>query len=317
MLQGTGALPLHAGPRLELFDISATSRFASGQVRRKALTMLLRHPVIPILMMLMSLCCLADTPGIRLGELSWPEAERRMRQTPIVILPFGAGAKEHGAHLPMNADRVVMDYLIARAIENSDVIVAPPILHGWFPAFRDFPGTEVSDPAVFEAYVREVALSLVRSGAQRLLFLNTGIDKAAGLPISIAAREVRVQTGVPTLVVSWGDLDTEEVAALQEQQVGGHSDEIETSINLHLQPERVRMDLAVVDYGARPPKDYGGYEPGVFSRDPRDPNYSETGIYGDASLATAEKGEAALGLMADQWLKTLEGFGRVPTRESH
>lgn len=256
----------------------------------------------------------ADTPGVRLGDLAWPEAERRLKETPIVILPFGSGAKEHGAHLPMNADRVVMDYLVDRAIESRNVVVAPPILHGWFPAFRDFPGTEVADASVFEAYVREVALSLVKNGAQRLVFLNTGIDKATGLPIAIAAREIRVRTGVPTLVVSWGDLETEQTAALAEQREGGHSDEIETSINLYLQPNNVRMDLAVQDYGNRPRKDFGGYQPGVFSRDPRDPNYSTSGIYGDARLASAEKGERALELMTIEWLKALEGFAQMPTR---
>ena len=52
----------------------------------------------------------ADNPGVYLGELSWPEAEQRLRQSPIVIIPFAAGAKEHGAHLPMNADQVVMEH---------------------------------------------------------------------------------------------------------------------------------------------------------------------------------------------------------------
>ena len=216
----------------------------------------------------------------------------------------------------MNADRKVMDYLLERALESADVIVAPPILHGWFPAFRDFPGTEVPDAAVFEAYVREVGMSLVRSGAQRIVFLNTGIDKATGLPISIAAREIRVRTGTPTLVVSWGDLETEASDALQEQREGGHSDEIETSINLYLQPELVDMERAVQDYGDRPEHDYRGYAPGLFSGDPADPAYSETGIYGDATLATAEKGRRALEIMATEWLATLAGFADVPVRRA-
>ena len=235
-----------------------------------------------------------------------------MATTPVVILPFGAGAKEHGPHLPMNADRVFMSHLLDVAIAEHDVIVAPPVLYGWFPAFRDFPGTEVRDPAVFVAYMREVAESLVRSGAQRVLFLNTGIDKATGLPISIAAREIRAETGVPTLVVNWGDLETEALNDIQEQLAGGHSDEMETSINLFLQPELVDMDKAVTDYGERPPKDYGGYLPGVLSNDPQDPNYAPSGIFGDATLATAEKGEAALEIMIAEWHRILDGFARVP-----
>jgi len=251
----------------------------------------------------------AQSPGAFLGDLSWPEAERRYTESPIVVIPFGAGAKEHGPHLPMNADRVVMDHLLAAAVLSKNVIVAPPVLHGWFPAFRDFPGTEVADPGVFQAYIQAIGMSLAKQGAQRLVFLNTGISKATGLPISIAAREIRVQTGVPTLVVSWDDLDTEEGAALQEQEMGGHGDEIETSINLYLQPELVNMDLAVQDYGNRTPKDYGGYQPGRLTRDATDPAYTKSGIFGDATLATTEKGRKALEILTREWLKALDGFG--------
>lgn len=254
----------------------------------------------------------SQAPGVYLGDLSWPEAERRYTETPIVIVPFGAGAKEHGPHMPMNADRVVMDHLLEAAVASKNVIVAPPILHGWFPAFRDFPGTEVSDPDVFKDYVQLVGMSLAKQGAQRLVFLNTGISKATGLPISIAAREIRVQTGVPTLVVSWDDLDTEEGAALAEQEMGGHGDEIETSINLYLQPELVNMELAVQDYGNRTPKEYGGYQPGRLTRDETDPLYSASGIFGDATLATAEKGRMALEILTAEWLKALDGFAVVP-----
>lgn len=212
----------------------------------------------------------------------------------------------------MNADRVVLEYLLEQAVQSRNVVVAPPILHGWLPAFRGFPGTEITDAAVFERYVREVSLSLIASGAQRLVYLNTGIEKASGLPISIAAREIRVETGVPTLVVSWDDLETEETERLQSQREGGHGDEIETSINLYLQPELVDMSRAVKDYGNRPRKDYGGYAPGRFARDVNDPAYSTTGIYGDATLASAEKGRRALAIMTAEWLRALDGFSRVP-----
>ncbi len=254
----------------------------------------------------------AQTPGAYLGHLTWPEAEQRLQESPLAILPFGAGAKEHGPHLPMNADQKVMEYLCQQAVDSLAVLVAPPILHGWFPAFRDFPGTEVSDPDVFREYVFEVARSLVAHGAERIVFLNTGIGRATGLPLAIVAREIRVQTGTPTLVVSWDDLETVEIEALSEQRVGGHADELETSINLFLQPELVRAELPGADYGEGRRKDYPGYEPGLFSRDPNDPAYSEAGYFGDPSLASAEKGEAALAIMTREWLRALRGFAEAP-----
>ena len=94
--------------------------------------------------LLLSMAC-AQGVGAYLGELSWPEAERRVQQSPVVVVPFGGGAKEHGPHLPMNADQKVMEYLCQQAVDSADVIVAPPILHGWFAAFRGYPGTEVAD----------------------------------------------------------------------------------------------------------------------------------------------------------------------------
>jgi creatinine amidohydrolase len=254
----------------------------------------------------------AQVSGAYLGDLSWTEAEHRLIDAPVVVVPFGGGAKEHGPHLPMNADQKVMEYLCQQAVDSADVIVAPPILHGWFAAFRGYPGTEVADPDVFEKYVFEVAMSLVRQGAQRIVFLNTGIAKATGLPISIAAREIRTQTGTPTLVVSWDDMETPEVEALGEELIGGHGGELETSIHLYLQPELVYMDRAVTDYGEDPPKDYPGYQPGRFSRDPADPGFSETGILGDPTLATSEKGRRVLEILTRQWLLALRGFSAAP-----
>lgn len=266
-----------------------------------------------LLLILISSSLNAQTPGAYMGDLTWPEAEAAFRETPLVILPFGAGAKEHGPHLPMNADQRVMEYLCQKAAEALPVLIASPILHGWFPAFREYPGTEVSDPIVFQSYVHEVARSLVRHGAKRIIFLNTGISRATGLPLSIVAREIKVEYGVPTLVISWDDLETEEIEAFQMQKKGGHGDEIETSIHLFLQPERVKMENARKDYGnPHPPKDYAGYKPGLFSRDTADAAYSATGILGDPTLATEEKGRRTLEIMVKNWIDALKQFSKEP-----
>ena len=253
----------------------------------------------------------AQRPGAYLAELAWPEAERRLHEAPLVILPFGAGAKEHGPHLPLGTDQIVLEHLLALAVDSTPALVAPPILHGWFPAFRDFPGTGVDDPEVFWRYALEVGRSLVRHGARRVLFLNTGITRSTGLPLGIAARELHTTTRVPTLLVSWDDLETAETAKLAEQRAGSHADELETSIMLALRPDLVHMDRAVTDYG-RPAPPIPGYRPGDLSRNPSDPDYSETGVFGDPRLATADKGRRALAIMRSRWLEALRGFAGVP-----
>ncbi len=241
-----------------------------------------------------------DAAGRYLGQLTWPEAAAAMEEFPIVVLPFAAGAKQHGPHLAMNADQVVMEYLLDAVVESMAVLVAPSILHGWFPAFRDFPGTEVADPAVFQNYVREVAESMIRQGAQRLVLLNMGIERATGLPLGVVARDLHVDHGLPVLLISWDDLESAEVAELAEQHRGGHADEIETSVNLYLQPERVYMERAVTDYRSDPASQTG-YAPGRFDPD-------ESGVFGDPTLATAEKGERVLAIMRSNLLEALEQF---------
>ena len=251
-------------------------------------------------------------PGAFLGELTWPEAEVRLKDTPLIIIPFGAGAKEHGPHLPMNADFKVLEYLCEKAVAALPVIAVPPVQHGWFPAFRDYPGTEIAEGEVFRRYVHEIAKSLIKCGVKRIVFLNTGIFKATGLPLAMVAREIRVECGIPAIVVSWDDLEDERVEKLQEQKKGGHADEIETSIHLYLQPHLVQMDKAVRDYGKAGKKEYAGYQPGLFSRNPGDPAFSRTGLFGDPTRATAEKGKKVLDIMTANWLKILTGFAHTP-----
>ncbi len=240
--------------------------------------------------------------GHYLGHLTWTEAHEALTTSSLVIIPFAAGAKEHGPHLPMNTDQAVMEYLLDVVVRERNVIVAPPILHGWFPAFRDYPGTEVSAD-VFQNYVREVAQSLVRHGAQRILLLNLGITRATGLPLTIVARDIRADHNVPTLVVSWGDLDTDEVTLDQER--GGHADESETSISLVLQPDLVQMDKATTEYRTSP-REQIGYAPGKFDR------ATEPGHFGDPTLATEAKGRAVLEMMEKNLLLAIDQFAAVP-----
>jgi creatinine amidohydrolase len=236
-----------------------------------------------------------------------------MREAPIVILPFGAGAKEHGPHLPLASDQIAMEYLAKVAVDSLPVVVAPPILHGWFPAFSEFPGLTIDDPDVFWHYVLEAARSLVKHGARRVVFLNTGVTRSTGIPISLAARTLHAQERVATLVVSWDDLETAATKTLTTQRAGTHADDIETSVILALRPALVHMERAVRDYRASDTAvAYPGYHPTDYSRRAADPDYSATGLSGDPTLATAEKGRRALAIMTQQWLKALRGFANTP-----
>jgi creatinine amidohydrolase len=95
---------------------------------------------------------------------------------------------------------------------------------------------------------------------------------------------------------------------IMETEVIAHADEFETSLYLHLAPERVQMDQAGKDDDVM-----GAY----LSSDSTSPyarfndywsRWTDLGVHGDARPATAEKGEiifetavTRLGELAEEW----------------
>ena len=131
---------------------------------------------------------------------------------------------------------------------------------------------------------------------------ETGAEPPALLALGkLGGRELNFSSDVDVLVVSWDDLETEEAKKVCEQDRGGHADEGETSILLHLCPDLVHLDRAEVDYRS-PPRAQIGYRPGAFDR------ATETGAFGDPTLATADKGRAILEVMEANWLLALDQF---------
>jgi creatinine amidohydrolase len=60
-------------------------------------------------------------------------------------------------------------------------------------------------------------------------------------------------------------------------------------------------------------KDYHPSESGGLTRDPHKPGaYSASGIYGDATLATREKGEAVARATVEGMLREIEALRRMP-----
>ena len=86
---------------------------------------------------------------------------------------------------------------------------------------------------------------------------------------------------------------------LLEQGWGTHADEHETSLMLHIAPHVVDMNKALDD---------GGDGEGRLSREPGRGTYSASGIYGQATLATAEKGKAVADALLAQALEDIKAL---------
>src|SRR6185436_15747601 len=65
------------------------------------------------------------TTGVWLEELTWHEAKARFDADAVVVIPIGAAAKAHGAHLPLKTDALTARALAQKLIERLPVVAAP------------------------------------------------------------------------------------------------------------------------------------------------------------------------------------------------
>jgi creatinine amidohydrolase len=231
--------------------------------------------------------------GAFLEDLTWPEAGTRIAAGDVVVLPVGAAAKEHGPHLPLRTDYLVARELGRRVAEALPVLVAPVVSFGYYPAFVHYPGSQHLRAETFMALLTDLLAGFVGQGARRLAVINTGVSTEA--PLRIVVREFYATHGVRVAVADLAALGRAIKPRLR-QKLGGHADELETSLVLAIEPGAVRMERAEPDYGhlADAPASVF-YQPVVFGSDPGSgPDWSRTGARGDPSLASRDTGEAAL-----------------------
>jgi creatinine amidohydrolase len=249
--------------------------------------------------------------GEWLETLTWPEAEARLAAGAVVLVPIGAAAKEHGHHLPLGTDYLLARGICDRVARDAGVLIAPVISFGYYPAFRHYPGSQHLSPETFAALLREVLGGLAAQGARRIVVVNTGISTEP--IVNVELREFYEATGLRVLGAHISRLGRS-VEHIFAQELGGHGDEHETSLILAIAPGQVRPGKAVCDYGhARAQPKSVFYVPTVFDGDPAaGPDYTATGVRGDPTLATPEKGETALQAIADDILAGIRAhFGET------
>lgn len=222
----------------------------------------------------------AQSKGILLEDLTWQQAEKSLTRNSVVVIPLGAGAKEHGPHLKLSNDFLMAEYLKHRVLDSEEVIVAPTVNYSFYPAFLAYPGSTSLNTETARDMIVQICRTLAAFGPRKFYVLNTGISTIVPLRQAAAILET------DSIVMRFTNLSV--LLAPVERQVsrqegGTHADEIETSMMLYIAPNTVDMTKAVKDF--RPSR-------GRLVRDSTQAGtYSPTGIWGDPTLASREKGE--------------------------
>jgi creatinine amidohydrolase len=234
---------------------------------------------------------------MRLETFSSPEVRDLPMDQLIVVAPLGA-FEQHGAHLPLTTDTDIVT-AIARAVEAAlpeQVLALPCLWLGHSTHHMQFPGTLDVRQMHYIAVIQDLCASILAMGARKILLLNGhgGND----VPVRTALREVKTacagKPGIHVLYAAYWMLASDSIRQIRESELGGvgHACEMETSLMLHLYPERVRMKLARRD-GPRHASPYRKadmqYAKPVYGVNEFH-EISESGVVGHPDLATAVKG---------------------------
>jgi len=247
--------------------------------------------------------------------LTWTEIEQMPNKENVVIVqPIGA-IEQHGPHLPIAVDSAISMGVLGKALSQLDeeipAYALPCLYYGKSNEHSGFPGTITLSATTLLSVIREVATSIYRSGFRKLILMNSH----GGQPqiMEIAARDLHQEHPdfavfplftwrVPNLA---GDLITD-----KEKEYGIHAGDTETSIMLSLLPEQVKMEQAVKEYPQGLPEhsllDMEGKLPFAWLTK----ELSQSGVMGDATVATKEKGDRILESVADGWVQVLKDVYR-------
>jgi creatinine amidohydrolase len=233
---------------------------------------------------------MSTQPEYRYNRLTWPEMNEAIAAQKLVILPTGS-TEQHGRHLPLDVDLFLCESVCLEVGRRAggQVLVLPAIPYGLNMHHIDFPGTIHIEPETFIDFCLNVTKSVAYHGFEKILLVN---GHGSNTPlVDLVARKTVLATSSLCFACNYFAFLREAFEKVREAEVVAHADELETSLYLHLAPERVRMDLAVKDddrMGRFLSSDSTGNYPVRFNDFWG--RWTETGVHGDATKATAEKG---------------------------
>jgi creatinine amidohydrolase len=246
----------------------------------------------------------ADRARFYWGNLTWDELRAAATRKPVVIQPIGA-TEQHGYHLPLNTDNFIVTRLCDAAGRRApdEMLVLPVIPFAFNAHHMDFPGVVAIKWDHVINYLIDVVESVTTHGFDRFIFISGhGVNPPY---LAVAGNEVNVRTGALCASLLWTAL-ADDVSEIRESVVPGgmaHACELETAVIRYLDPERVRSDRVVDEMhfvqGRFLQMDLAAAATGVHLGEHWWSSFSPSGVAGEASKGTAEKGRLMFERAAD------------------
>ena len=235
----------------------------------------------------------------RWEELTRDELGALDKDRSIVALPLSA-TEQHGAHLPVGTDAIILSTLIYKIIEGEkfekgNLIFAPQFLIGKSNEHMCFSGTLTFKAKTYYSMIYDIAGCIAQHGFKKLVLFNShggNTDMA-----NLISRDLRIDFGLQVYVFDWWFTDfwADGLKGLKESGMYGvfHACELETSLMLAARPDLVYMDKAVDEDPADCFKGEGKYVTvfGPVNAGWKTNDVTKSGVIGAPTYATVEKGK--------------------------
>lgn len=243
----------------------------------------------------MSSSCLRlpNLPAISAVNHLPPDSERGK----VILIPIGH-TEQHGYHLPLSVDTVIIDAIAhGTATEMPMRSFSLPVMpYGVSTHRSSFAATLNAGGRAFEDFWVAVIDVLAARGFDRF-YLMSGHGGNSSFLVNIVKyageRHRRIFCATAWLHTS-GKIGAAALEKYRTSPIGGmgHACELETSYLLHLRPDLCQMERVVdeMDFVASPDYYMDWIEGGSLIANPPWDDDTKTGAYGAGSHATAEKG---------------------------
>jgi creatinine amidohydrolase len=228
----------------------------------------------------------------------------------IAILPVAA-TEQHGPHLPVMTDTAIADGMIAllkdRLPPELSVLVLPVQSIGKSNEHLLSPGTLSLSAETLQHVLVETGESVHRAGLRKMILANSHGGNASVL--TTVARELRVKFGMLVVATHWRYFGLpDKMYDAVEARHGIHAGDIETSLMLSFRPDLVHLEKAknFVSSAIAMEKEFnhlgptGSHAFGWIAQD-----LNADGAVGDASKATAERGQKTAKHQIDSFIALL------------
>lgn len=238
-----------------------------------------------------------------LTDLKWTELEALDRNIPVII-PVAA-LEQHGHHLPLFTDSILMSEVLRRALERfgNRCVAAPLMWLGNSEHHMDFPGTLSAAPRVYLDLIGGLAENFISHGFKRIVFLNGhgGNDVPGKQALFEVRQRHRGRNDLLLLFATYWHLapTAHECHPNLVQHEMGHACEWETSMILRIAPGLVG------DYQKAEGVAFGeAFNPAFRAWITKDRTIP--GHIGEPSAASVEKGESLLNCFAEACSRCLQ-----------